>query len=185
MAQFRHTWEMIEIEFGFVVFEKCTYTNVLRSYFSGVSHPEVGEEYRENNRIWRCVEYVQSFRFNMQCTRCNHVERFDNLLGFMYCTACLPSCEIEILQTKYMPLRKWVIVAVGHFPRAKNDLPQAKLAILQDYFNQRRNVRRSTIAVLSYQHIEDISKCKGEFIHDVGLLSAEPPPLHRKSPFDL
>jgi hypothetical protein len=54
-------------------------------------------------------------------------------------------------------------------------IPQERLTILDDYFNQRRDTSRSTIKFLSYDLIENFSFCKGEFIFDVGMLSTEPP----------
>jgi len=68
-------------------------------------------------------------------------------------------------------------------PRAISDpIPDNKLDILTDYFNQRRDTSRSRMKIVPFNLIEDLSRCKGEFMHDVGMLSLEPPE-DRKSPF--
>lgn len=184
MSKCQHLWEMSDVWFGFIVFEKCNHCNSLRTYFSERDHPTVGDEYREGDCIWRCMENAQSLKFNLQCSRCGQVEKFHDLMGFLYCTSCLPRCKVEIRQKKYEPQNKWVIVAFGFFPRQKpSTLTRKRLNILQKYFNQRRDTSRSTIAILSYDLIEDFSVCKGEFIHDIGMLSTEPPPKERKPLF--
>jgi len=69
-----------------------------------------------------------------------------------------------------------VLVAFGHFPEVKtNPIPPFKLDVLTDYFNQHRDVSRSRMKIVSFELIKDLSLCKGEFIHDVGMLSEEPP----------
>jgi hypothetical protein len=51
---------------------------------------------------------------------------------------------------------------------------QAKLDILTDYFNQRRDTSRSKVKIIAYDLIKTISLCRGEFIRDTGMLTAEP-----------
>jgi hypothetical protein len=97
-------------------------------------------------------------------------------MGFLFCTSCMDDCEVERLQKKYELGKTWVLVAFGHFPEVKtNPIPAYKLDILTDYFNQRRDASRSRMKIVSFELIEDLSRCKGEFIHDVGMLSEEPP----------
>jgi hypothetical protein len=182
MPKFQHTWEMTDIQFGFIIFEKCVRSNNLRTYFSKNNPPSIGDEYREDNHTWRCMESVQSFRFNLRCKKCGRLEKFYDLMGFLYCTGCLPDCEVEIQQKKLEPQKKWVMLAFGHLPKKQAlSFSQKRLDILQNYFNQRRDTSRSTIVILSYDLIENFSRCKGEFIHDVGMLSNESPPAERKS----
>jgi len=167
---------MTNIQFGFVVFEKCFHCNSLRTYFSLEDIPILGDKYREGKHFWSRVENAQSFRFDLQCTECNHLEEFEDLMGLLYCTGCLPDCEVEVLRKKYEAERTWVLVAFGHLPQTTEEpIPSHKLDILTEYFNQKRDTSRSTIKIISFNLIEDISRCKGDFIHDVGMLSMEPP----------
>ena len=181
MAGCQHEWEMTNVRFGFVIFEKCFHCNTLRTYFSESDHPIVGDEYLEGEHTWRCMENAQSLQFDLQCKKCNHRENFDEIMGFMYCTDCLSGCQVEILQKKYLKEKTWVVVAFGFFPvEESKPLTRRKLKILEDYFNQRRDTSRSRIAVLSYDLIKDFSRCEGVFIHDVGMLSTEPPKERKK-----
>jgi hypothetical protein len=183
MPECQHQWQMINIQFGFVVFEKCYHCNGLRTYFTIEDTPILGDKYREGSHYWSRVENAQSFRFDLQCTKCNHLEKFEDLMGLLYCTGCLPDCEVEILRKKYEAEKTWVLVAFGFLPEAQEQpIPSYKLDILTDYFNQRRDTTRSRIKIVSFNLIEDLSRCKGEFIHDVGMLSLEPLE-DRKPPF--
>ncbi|MBI9043662.1 MAG: hypothetical protein JEZ06_04205 [Anaerolineaceae bacterium] len=184
MTDCQHEWKMINVQYGFVCYEKCYQHNEIRTFFSTEENPILGDEYREGSCIWSRIENAQSFRFDMQCTKCDEVEKFDDLMGFMYCTGCLASCDIDILRRKYEEERTWIMVAFGYFPESKtNPLPQYKLDILSNYFNQRRDTTRSRIKILAFNLIEDLSRCKGEFMHDVGMLTPDVPPQDRKTLF--
>jgi hypothetical protein len=177
MSKCQHQWEMTNIQFGFVAFEKCFHCNDLRTYFTTEDTPILGDKYREGDHYWSRVENAQSFRFDLQCAKCNHTEKFEDLMGLLHCTSCLPDCEVEILRKKLEAERTWIVVAFGFLPRAKTEpIPPHKLEMLTDYFNQHRDTSRSRIKVVPFNLIKDLSRCKGDFIHDVGMLSLEPPP---------
>jgi hypothetical protein len=173
MSTCQHEWEMTNIQYGFIAFEKCSHCDGLRTYFSPMV---VGEDYREGECLWRVMENAQSFRFDLRCGKCNQLEKFDDLMGFMYCTGCLEDCQVEKLQKKYAEDKTWVMVAFGFLT---NSVPKPisweRLNILDEYFNQRRDTSRSRMKILSYHLIEDFTYCKGEFMFDVGMLSTEPP----------
>jgi len=184
MSDCQHLWEMTNIQFGFVAFEKCYHCNGLRTYFSKEESPFLGDKYREGNCFWSKAESAQSFRFNLKCSRCKLVVKFDDLMGLMHCTGCLPQCEIEIIQKQLEPLKTWVLVAFGFMDKKKVEpISPEKTDILTEYFNQRRDISRSKIKILSYDLIKDVSLCRGDFIHDVGMLSQEAPPPDRKPLF--
>jgi hypothetical protein len=92
---------------------------------------------------------------------------------------------VDILRRQYEAARTWIVVAFGFLSeldtRPQPILP-SKLQILTDYFNQRRDVSRPRIAVISFDLIADFSQCRGDFLHDVGMLSQEPP-KDRRPPF--
>ncbi len=176
MSECQHKWELINILFGFVVFEKCFHCKGLRNYFSVEDIPILGDKYREGNCYWSRVENAQSFRFDLQCTKCNHLEKFNDLMGLLHCTGCLPDCGVEILRKKYEAEKTWVMVAFGFLPKAKEKpIPEYKLDILTVFFFLGRDITRSRIKIVPFNLIEDLSRCKGDFIHDVGMLSLEPP----------
>lgn len=184
MSECQHQWEMTNVRFGFVVFEKCFHCSQLRTYFSSEHTPVLGDKYREGDHYWSRVENAQSFTFDLRCTQCEKTEKFDDLMGLLHCTGCLPDCQIETLIKKYETQKTWVLVAFGFLPQAKTEpIPSHKLDVLTDYFNQRRDTSRSKIKIVPFNLIEDLSRCKGDFIHDVGMLSVEPPSEERKPLF--
>ena len=180
MAECLHQWKITNIQFGFTVFEKCSHCRVVRSYYS---RQDTWDEYLENEHHWSIVENAQTFRFDLQCTQCEGYVAYDDLLGLMYCTSCLEDCEVEIQRKKYEAERTFILVGFGCLPESMSKpIPSTKLQILSDYFNQRRDTSRSTVKIIPNSLIKDISLCRGEFIHDVGMLSLEPPG-ERKSLF--
>jgi hypothetical protein len=176
MAECRHQWDMTNIRFGFVVFEKCTHCNSLRTYFSLEDFPILGDKYREGRCFWSRVENAQSFQFDLLCRKCGHVEKFDDLMGLMHCTGCLRDCRVDVIQRQLELERTWVMVAFGFLLGEKTrPLVPEKIEMLTDYFNQQRDTTRSRIKLLSFELIPDLSRCLGEFVHDVGMLSLEAP----------
>jgi hypothetical protein len=112
------------------------------------------------------------------------VESFEDLLGLLYCTSCIADCEVEIIRRECAAKKTWILVAFGFLPEAKSKpIPEHKLQILTDYFNQRRDTTRSTMKIIWFDKIKSLSLCRGEFIHDVGMLSLEPPSEERKPLF--
>jgi len=175
MSECLHRWSMTEVQFGFIAFERCFHCNRVRAFFSQEISPDRGDEYREGSCFWERVENVQSFIFNMRCAQCGQVEKFDDLMGLMHCTSCRQDCEVERLRQQLAAQRTWIAVAFGFEPHAAEASIRAhKLDILTDYFNQQRNTARSRIKILSSSLIPDLSRCRGDFIHDVGMLSTEP-----------
>jgi hypothetical protein len=173
MADCTHEWEMANVTFGFVVFERCPHCMTVRTYFS--PDRNATDEYREGLCTWHTVENAQSLKFDLRCRKCGHTEGLSELMGLLYCTECLAECEVMRLQQKLLADKTLPIVAFGYLPGAKSrPLPPHKLDALTDYFNQHRDVSRSKVKVLPFQLIKEISKCEGEFIHDVGVLSLEP-----------
>ena len=153
MSECRHRWEMANIQFGFVVFERCSHCNELRTYFS---LEDTWDEYREGECQWSIVEKAQTFRFDLKCRDCNRLETFEDLMGLLYCTSCQADCEVEILRKTSEAEKIFVLVAFGFLPQAKTrPIPQQKLDILTDYFNQRRDTSRSKIKIVSFNMIVD------------------------------
>ena len=181
----QHQWEMADIQFGFVVFEKCFQCNGVRTYFTRESLPIIGDEYREGDHFWHRVENAQTFRFALRCAKCGAAEPFDDLMGLMYCTGCLPDCRLEILRQQLESTRTHLVLACGFLKETQvqpRQIASHKLEKLTRYFNQRRDQSRSIISIRPFDLDDGFSRCKGEFLHDVGMLSQEPL-TSRRSPF--
>jgi len=167
---------MSDIHFGFIAFEKCHHCSELRTYFTDEGAPIMGDKYREGSCFWSRVGNAQTFRFNLRCLYCGLQERFDDLMGLMHCTGCLPDCRVDIMQKQYEKERTWILVAFGFFNKGQAPtISPRKLDILTDYFNQQRDTSRSMIRIVSSDLIDDFARCKGDFIHDVDMLSLEAP----------
>lgn len=180
MSSCSHSWKMVNLQFGFTVFEHCSHCQGLRTYFS---REGTWDQYQEEGCLWDIVENAQTLRFDLQCQKCDEVQKYGDLLGFLYCTSCLKECEVEKIRRESEKNRTWVLVAFSFLPEGlKKPISQDRLQILADYFNQRRDTSRSTLRILPFSMIRSISHCRGEFIHDVGMLSLEPQ-TERKSLF--
>lgn len=181
MSACEHRWRMTNVRFGFVAFERCGHCGGIQTHFSPEGFPDFWDEYRRGSCVWRRVETAQSLRFDLACSECGRVEGFSELMGLLFCTGCLAACPVDVLRREHEAARNLVLVAFGFLPAAA-PFPPHKLRILEDHFNQRRDTSRSRVKLLPFDRIEDFSQCRGEFIHDVGMLSREPPPP-RRSPF--
>lgn len=185
MSECLHQWIMANIQFGFVVFEKCFHCNGVRTYFTKEGIAVLGEEYREGDHFWHRVENAQSFRFDLNCPMCGDAERFDDLMGLLYCTGCLADCRLEILRQELEAGRNYLVLACGFLEEGDikpKQVQPRKLSKLAQYFNQRRDPSRFTIAIAPFDLEDGFARCKGEFLHDIGMLSPEPV-TSRKSPF--
>ncbi len=177
MSKCKHQWKMTNIQFGYIAYERCFHCDGLRTYFSTEDSFLLGDKYREGPHFWSRVDNAQSFHFDLRCEKCGHVENFSEIMGIMHCTGCMADCDVDVLRRKYESEKTWVMVAFGFFPEVEeHPIPAKKLNMLSDYFNQRRDTSRSGIKFLSFDLInKDLSVCRGDFLHDVDMLSQEPP----------
>jgi hypothetical protein len=177
MTDKRLQWEMTNIEYGFTVFEKCTEDKRVRTYFAV---EDTWDEYVEDGCRWQIVENAQTIRFDLRNTRTGDTIQLKELMGLLYCTSCMEDCEVERIRQEALQHRTLVLVAFGFLPDAcKHGIAPAKLEVLAEYFNERRDTSRSRVSIIPCSLIPNISLCKGEFIHDVGLLSFDKEPARQ------
>jgi hypothetical protein len=171
---------MTDIRYGFTVFERCSHCQGVRTYYA---EQDTWDEYREGGCTWSIVENAQTLRFDLECEKCQQRVDFGDLLGLMYCTSCMEDCEVERARKALEVEKTWVLVAFGFLPHApETEISAERLGILTEYFNQRRDPSRSRVKILPFSLIKKIPLCRGELIHDVGMLSPEPS-LERKPLF--
>ena len=169
MPDCQHRWKMTNVHFGFTVFERCSHCQQVRTYYST---QDTWDEYREGDCTWTIVENAQNLRFDLECETCQQAVSFADLRGLMYCTSCMDDCQVECVRKELERQKTWILVALPHDPG--RPVGADKLAILTDYFNQRRDTRRSRIKIVGFDLVKTMSLCKGDFIRDVGMLSPEP-----------
>jgi hypothetical protein len=97
-------------------------------------------------------------------------------MGLMMCTGCMEDCEVNRLMSKLETQRTWVYVAFGFLPvQERKQLSPEKIAILEEYFNQRRKSSTSRIKIVSHEMVKSYTTCYAEVIRDLDLLSLTPP----------
>jgi hypothetical protein len=78
-----------------------------------------------------------------------------------------------------------LVLACGYLKESQARPKQValqKLDKLTSYFNLRRDASRARIAIYPFDLEDGFSRCKGEFLHDVGMLSQEPV-TSRRTPY--
>lgn len=170
-----HIWRMINVAYGYIITEKCSKCEVISTYFTFEDRPPL-EEYREGDHFWNVVESAQSFRFDFQCASCSQIMKFEELMGLLMCTGCDKNCQVAKLQEILEKGKTWVYVAFGFLPKAiHKQLSEEKIAMLEDFFNRRRNSAESRIKIVSQELVTDYSLCYGKVIKDVNMLSLTVP----------
>ncbi|MBN2347165.1 MAG: hypothetical protein JXO51_12350 [Candidatus Aminicenantes bacterium] len=165
-----HTWDMAHVAYGYIITEKCSKCQIISTYFTFEDRPPL-EEYREGDHFWNVVESAQSFRFDFKCRTCGQVVKFDELMGLLMCTGCDRNCRVAQLQASLEKEKTWIYVAFGFLPKDKHpQLPEEKIAMLEDFFNRRRNTTASRIKILSQDLVADYALCYGKVIKDVNML---------------
>ncbi len=171
----QHLWEMVNIQYGFITTERCFHCDKVVTYFSSEGKPPL-EEYRDGDHFWNVMETAQSIRFDLQCTTCGTLVELKELMGLMMCTGCDEKCQVDALMKKHALERTWVYVAFGFLPIDETQqLPNEKIAILEEYFNQRRKSSISRIKIVSHEMVKNYATCYAEVIRDLDLLSLTPP----------
>jgi len=166
---------MTDTVYGFLVTEKCFHCEMISTEFSLDPKPPL-EEYREGEHFWNLMESAQTIRYNLKCRSCGRVVELKELLGLMLCTGCDPACQVDVLRKRLEPQRAWVYVAFGFLPEKKHpQLPDEKIALLEEYINQRRKSKTSSIRIVPGRLVSRIQNCYGEVIKDTDMLSLTPP----------
>ncbi len=173
--QDRHLWQMVNVQYGFMTTERCFHCDKVVTYFSSEHKPPL-EEYRDGDHFWNVMETAQSIRFDLQCTECGTLVELKELMGLMLCTGCDEKCRVDALMKKHEPERTWIYVAFGFLPIDETEqLSKEKIAVLEDYFNQRRKSSTSRIKIVSHEMVKSYATCYAEVIRDLDLLSLTPP----------
>jgi hypothetical protein len=169
-----HLWEMANVRYGFVITEQCSDSKKVVTYFSEDEPPL--EEYRDGDHFWNVMETAQSIRFDLRCSKCSKVETLNELMGLMMCTGCIEDCDVNRLMNQLESQRTWVYVAFGFLPgEERKQLSKEQIAVLEDYFNQRRKSSKSRIKIVGHEMVKSYATCYAEVIRDLDLLSLTPP----------
>lgn len=169
-----HTWEMVNVTPSYIVTEKCFHCSQIVAYKTKENPPL--EKYKDGEHLWNVVETAQSFNFALKCRECDHIEKFDELLGIMMCPWCETPCKVGDMVEKLIPEKTWVFIALGNLPVETNkQISEEKMKILENYYNNRRKNSRSKIKIVSHKLINKLELCKAEVIKDIDMTSLTKP----------
>ncbi|MHC4336627.1 MAG: hypothetical protein ACYSTG_01585 [Planctomycetota bacterium] len=165
-----HLWEMVNVASGLIVMKKCFHCGKVSTCFC--FHDKLPlEPSREGEHFWNFVEGDPTFHFDLKCINCGTLVKFSELVGLMMCTGCDERCEVDVLRRKLEPQGTCVCIALGRRPiEERKQLPEDKIAFLQDYFDQQGKSLKSKIKVVPDAMVRSIDNCYAEVIKDVDML---------------
>jgi hypothetical protein len=136
---------MVNVASGLIVMKKCFHCGKVSTCFC--FHDKLPlEPSREGEHFWNFVE----------------------LVGLMMCTGCDERCEVDVLRRKLEPQGTCVCIALGRRPiEERKQLPEDKIAFLQDYFDQQGKSLKSKIKVVPDAMVRSIDNCYAEVIKEL------------------
>lgn len=167
-----HIWEMVDVTAGLIVMKKCFHCGEVSSCFC--FHDQMPlEPCQEQEHFWNFVEGGVTFHFDLKCTTCGTLVKFDELVGLMFCTGCDEKCDVDVLRRKIEPEKKEVCIALGRRPiDERKQLSEEKIAILQEYLDQQGKSLKCKIKVVPHEMVRSIDNCYATVIEDVNSLFA-------------
>jgi len=161
---------MVNIAGGLIVMKKCFHCGRVSTCFTFHDKPPL-EQSHEGDHFWNFMESDSSFHFDMKCTKCGTLVKFDELVALTICTGCDRACEVDVLRQKLEPENTRVCIALGRRPiDERKQLPDEKIAVLEDYFDQQCRNLEYKIKVVPHQMIRSIASCYAEVIKDSDML---------------
>ena len=165
-----HLWEMINVASGLVVMKKCFRCTKVSTCFIFHNRPPL-EPCHEQEHFWNFMESDPSFHFDLKCINCGALVKLDELVGFMMCTRCDETCQVDVLRRKLEPEYTRIYIVLGCRPiDERRQLSQEKISILEDYFNQQCNSLKSKIKIVPHEMVKSIDTCYAKVLNDVQML---------------
>jgi hypothetical protein len=170
-----HKWEMVNVASGLIVMKKCFHCGKVSTCFC--FHDKLPlEPCHEEEHFWNFMEADPSFHFDFKCIHCGTLVVFRGLVGLMICTGCDKRCEVDVLRRQLEPEGKKVCVALGCRPIGERiQLPDDKIAVLQEYFDQQEQALKSKLKIVPHKIVRSIDNCYAEITKDVDSLFTAAP----------
>lgn len=167
-----HFWEMVNVATGLVVIKKCFHCGKVSTCFCFHDEPPL-EPCHEEQHFWNFAEGDPAFHFDLKCTQCGTVIMLDELVGLMMCTGCDRACEVDVLRRKLAPQGIRTCIALGRCPvDERKPLDSEKIAILQEYFDQKHESLKCGIKIVPHLMVRSIDNCYAEVVKDPDALFA-------------
>jgi hypothetical protein len=170
-----HVWEMVNVASGMIVMKKCFHCNKVSTCFCFHDKAPL-EESHEGDHFWDFREADPTFHFDLKCTKCGTLVKFDELVGLVTCVGCDEKCRVYELRRQLEPEGVSVVIALGRRPiDERKQLPAEKIAVLQEYFDEQADSLKSKIKVVPHEMVRNIASCYAEVIKDRDCLFAAAP----------
>jgi len=170
-----HLWEMVNVAGGLIVMKKCFHCNKVSTCFCFHDKAPL-EESHEEGHFWDFMEAEPAFHFDLKCTKCGAVVKFDELVGLVTCVGCDEKCRVCELRRELEPDGVSVVIALGRRPiDERKQLPAEKITVLQEYFDGQADSLKSKIKVVPHEMVRNIASCYAEVIRDRDCLFAAAP----------
>ena len=158
---------MTNVAAGLIVMKKCFHCAKTSTCFIFQDTPPV-EPCHEQEHFWNFMESDPAFHFDLKCTKCDTLVKFDELVGLMICTGCDETCPVDVLRRKLEPKNTDVYIALGRRPvDERKQLQKEKLAVLEEYFAQQCESQKSSpIKIVPHEMVKNIDNCYAEVIKD-------------------
>jgi len=165
-----HVWEMVNVASGLIVLKKCFHCGKISTCFCFHNKLPL-ESCREEEHFWNFMEADPAFHFDLKCTQCGTLVKFDDLVGLMMCTGCDETCEVDILRRKLKRQGTCVYIVLGRRPvEERKQLTEEKIAVLQDFFEQQGKLLKHGIKIIPNEMVQSLENCYAEVIKDVDSL---------------
>ncbi|MHC4657959.1 MAG: hypothetical protein ACYS83_02120 [Planctomycetota bacterium] len=165
-----HVWEMVNVAGGLIVMKKCFHCGKVSTCFC--FHDKLPlEPSHEGEHFWNFVEGDPTFHFDLKCVNCSTLVKFGELVALMMCTGCDERCEVDLLRRKLEPEGTLVCIALGRRPiEERKQLPEEKITVLQDYFDQQSKSLRHKIRIVPHEMVRSIDSYYAEVIKNPDVL---------------
>ena len=167
-----HIWGMVNVASGLIIMKKCFHCRKVSTCFC--FHDKLPlEPSHEGEHFWNFMEGDPAFHFDLKCINCGILVKLEELVGLMMCTGCDERCEVDVLRRKLEPEGARVCIALGCRPiDERKQLPDEKIAILQEYLVQQGKSLKSRIKIVSHKMVKSIGSCYAQVINDMDMLFA-------------
>ena len=167
-----HIWGMVNVARGLIVMKKCFHCGKVSTCFC--FHDKLPlEPSHEGEHFWNFMEGSPAFHFDLKCINCGILVKLEELVGLMMCTGCDERCEVDVLRRKLEREGTQVCIALGCRPiDERKQLPDEKIAILQEYLVQQGKSLKSRIKIVSHKMVKSIGSCYAQVINDMDMLFA-------------
>jgi hypothetical protein len=167
-----HVWEMVNVASGLIVMKKCFHCSKVSTCFC--YHDKLPlEPCHEGEHFWNFVEGDPTFHFDLKCANCGTFVKFDELVAMMICTGCDERCDVDGLRRELEPQGTRVCIVLGRRPiKGRKQIPDEKIAMLQEYFDQQAKSLKSKIRLVRDTMVRRLDNCYAEVLKDADILFA-------------